>query len=61
MNKLTHVYYDQVNAQIVLFEANLDSGYKFIFEDKEIVINFKEIETKIPDRDKFIWLGTLED
>ena len=61
MEKLTHVYYDQVGQQIVLFEANLESKYKFIYWNKELEVGFKDIEEKIPNREHYIYLGSLED
>jgi len=58
MKTLTHVYYDPVDNQMVLFEATIDPTYKYIFEDKELIVNFKEFD-QIENREFFKYLGTL--
>jgi len=60
MNILTHVYYDQVENQIVLFEANLTPKYKFIFEKEEKEIHRQDFD-QIENRELWVYLGVLDD
>lgn len=60
MNPLTHVYYDQLNNQMVLFQATLDSKYTFEFESGETrTFRFWELES-FEDRQYYLYLGSLE-
>ena len=58
MEPLIHVYYDQVNNQMVLFEVTIDSRYIFIYEDKELNMNFKDLDS-VKDKEFFIYLGAV--
>ena len=61
MNPLTHVYYDQLNNKMVLFQATLDSRYTFEFESGERkTFLFWQLDS-FEDKKFYYYLGSLED
>lgn len=61
MTPLTHVYYDKIKNELVLFESSLDSKYRFTFSNgKTLELNFKDLD-KFEDRINYEYIGVLDE
>lgn len=58
MTPITHVFYDQMKDRMVLFRSLNESKYVFIFENEELVMDFKEISL-VEGRELYIYLGSV--